>query len=106
MIALFPWLLLSSTVSIFGDVLCKYAAKASYPNAVWLTVCAAIAWASLPSIWVHIYRSKSILEMVVAYSSFHAFALGLAGVLLFGDALTIKLLSGGLLSMLAIWVMT
>ena len=95
----------SSLVSTLGDIACKYASKETGARMVWFIVGASVCWGLLPLIWVHIYRSRSMLEMVLMYNPFHMAMLGLVGIVLFGDEVTGKLVLGGVLSALAIWVM-
>jgi drug/metabolite transporter (DMT)-like permease len=59
----------------------------------------------MPIVWVNIYRSRSIIEMVVLFTPCHSVALGIAGVLIFGEVFTTKLVIGAVLSMAAVWVM-
>ncbi len=97
----------ASFIGLMGDVLCKFAAKATVPrDALICTLGASLAWASCAFIWSGVYKSRSILEMLVIFTPCHSVALGLAGVLIFGEVFTVKLVIGAILSAAAVWVMS
>ena len=100
-------LVFASLLGGTGDVLCRFGAAASRPRDMWLFgIGAATCWALGAFLWIHIYRSHSILEMLVLFTPFHSVALGLAGVLIFGEAFTAKLVIAAALSALTVWVMS
>lgn len=99
-------LLACSLLSLFGDVMCKYATTAPSNVRLGYTLSAGFAWFMTAFSWVAVYRSHSLLEVLIWYTPVHSVLVGVAGIMLFGDAFTPKLAAGAVLSALAVWVMS
>lgn len=98
-------LLMCAVMGVFGDVMCKYAVAAESGHRLAYTVAAGASWAMTSFAWVAVYRSKSMLEIVVLYTPIYSVFVGVVGMLVFGDSFTPKLVLGAVLSALAVWVM-
>jgi hypothetical protein len=79
------------SLSVGGDIFCKHATTATGYMFYVYSIAATITWGVQPFIWIQIYRMKSITEMMVLYNPIQLLVLALAGILLFHEPLTWKL---------------
>lgn len=89
--SLFFLLSIGMAMGILGEVSCKYASSSDGLKMYAYMTCAALSWGSGALTWTMIYRLKSITEIMVLYNPIYLLILATAGVFLFREPMSWRL---------------
>ncbi len=85
-------LIIAMIFSIAGEIFCKCASTSSGIKMYAFMACSTLSWGVIGSVtWMHIYRLKTINEILVLYNPVHLMILAGTGVLIFSEPFTWKM---------------
>lgn len=106
MLTLYPLLAYVLIVGIVGDVACKYATT-STGNLVWVLIgITGLCWGTNAYAWYHIYRLKSITEMIVLFNMSQIIAMAIIAVVWFNEPIHLKLVIAFILTGICFWLLS
>lgn len=98
-------MLSTGVVGVLGDILCKLAASNKEYEIFGIAGCA-LCWGFTSIIWFAIFKNRTLTEMGALYGPFFAVLTSVAGVILFKDAITWKIMVAALFSACSIWLVS